>query len=439
MNTQTRPILSMAFFLTLASSACADDWPQWLGPKRDSVWRETGILEKFPEGGPKVLWRKPVNVGYSGPAVNDGRVFVMDFVPKEPLPKNNPGKRAKAPGIERVLCLDANNGELLWKHETELTYEISYPGGPRATPTVDSGKVYTFGAEGHLTCLDAAKGTLLWSKNLPEEYKTKTAIWGYASHPLVVDDKLICVAGGDGSVAVAFDKNTGKEIWKALSAKQQGYCPPTLIEAGGTRQLLIWHAESINSLNPHTGELYWSVPLASAGGMSIATPRQLGNYLFVTGITVKAVLLKLSSDKPGAEVVWRGTPKMAVYPVNMTPFLENGHIYAVDSTGEFRCVAMEKGERIWDSFAPSTGSGKANSATAFVVKNGDRFFIASETGDLIIAKLSPQKYEEISRWKMLEPASEAFGRKVVWSHPAFANRCVYARNDREIVCVSLAK
>src|SRR4029077_19432479 len=110
-----------------------------------------------------------------------------------------------------------------------------------------------------------------------------------------------------------------------------------------------------------------------------------------------------------------------------------------DRQGEFRCVKLENGERIWETFAPTTGKGKANSGTAFIVKNGDRFFLASETGDLIIAKLSPEGYKEISRWHMLEPTGDSYDRPIVWSHPAFANRCVFARNDREIICVSLER
>src|SRR5262249_49255583 len=152
--------------------------------------------------------------------------------------------------------------------------------------------------EGNLFCLDTTTGKVLWSKVLTKEYKTETPIWGFTGHPLVDGKKLICIVGGEGSVAVAFDKDTGKELWKSLSAAEPGYCPPTSIEAGGVRQLLVWHPEAVNSINPETGKRHWSVPLKPNYGMSIAAPRQLGDYLFVGGITNRSVMLKLDRDKP---------------------------------------------------------------------------------------------------------------------------------------------
>jgi outer membrane protein assembly factor BamB len=255
---------------------------------------------------------------------------------------------------------------------------------------------------------------------------------------LVDGDRLICIVGGEGSVVVAFDKHTGKPLWQALSAKEQGYCPPTMIAAGGRRQLLVWHAEAINSLDPENGNLYWSVPLDPNWGMAIATPRQLGEYLFVGGIINKSVLLRLAADQPSAEVVWRGKKRLGIGPVSSPPFLEDGFLYGVDRYGELRCVRLSDGEHVWTTYEPTTGGRRANSATSFLVKHGDRFFLTNEMGDLIIARLTPDGYEEISRWHMLQPTNVAFGRDVVWSHPAFANRCVFARNDQELICVSLA-
>src|SRR5262249_28120092 len=148
--------------------------------------------------------------------------------------------------------------------------------------------------------------------------------------------------------------------------------------------------------------------------------------------------LKLDSAKPGAETVWKGNRDNSVYPVNNTPFLEAGHIYGVDTNGELRCVEIKNGDRVWESYKPVAGK-KMQSGTAHLVKHEDRFFIFAETGDLIIARLSPKGYEEVSRWHMLAPTSKAFGRDVVWSHPAFAQQRVFARNDAELICVSLAK
>src|SRR5262245_56086154 len=153
--------------LTIAPGAKADDWPQWLGPQRDGVWRETGIVEKFPEGGPVVRWREKIAAGYTGPAVAEGRVFVMDRQlaegaanHPEPFPQR---PRAGIPGSERVLCLNEADGALIWDHKYEAPYTVSYPLGPRATPVVHEGRVYTLGTEGHLFCLEAENGKVVWS------------------------------------------------------------------------------------------------------------------------------------------------------------------------------------------------------------------------------------------------------------------------------------
>jgi hypothetical protein len=211
-----------------------------------------------------------------------------------------------------------------------------------------------------------------------------------------------------------------------------------MIQVGGIRQLLIWHTESINSLDPATGGLFWSVPLDPNWGMSIATPRQWGKYLFVGGIVNKSVMLELDAEQPGAEVIWKGGKYRGIGPVFSPPFLEDGHMYGIDRYGELRCVKIESGEHVWTTYAATTGETRANSAAAFLVKREDGFFILNDSGELISAHLSPAGYREISRARILQPTSDGFGRTVVWSHPAFASRCMFARNDRQMVCVSLA-
>lgn len=431
----------LAVILGLSQIAHADDWPQWLGPRRDSVWRETGIVKKFPAQGPPVKWRAPVELGYSGPAVAGGRVFVFDYVKESGEIENSPGTRTKLNGRERLLCLSVDTGKELWKYEYDRPYSLSYAAGPRCTPTVDGDKVYILGAEGDLSCLTTDKGELVWRKDLTAEYETTAPIWGFAAHPLVDGEMLYCVVGGKGSVAVAFNKNTGEEIWRALSAEPQGYCPPTMIEFDGTKQLLIWHTQSLNSLNPKTGEVYWTVPLKPAYEMSIIAPRQLGDLLFASSIGRVGVLLKLNDGKPGVSELWRGKPKMAVYSAEATPILEDGMIYGVDChDGALIGARLEDGERLWETREPTSGGQRrADHGTAFLVKHEDRFFLFSETGDLIIAELSPEGYNEISRFHAVEPTNEAFGRPVVWSHPAFAEKSAFIRNDKEIIRVDLAE
>lgn len=437
--------LSILLCLTATlSPGFADDWPQWLGPQRDSVWRETGILQRFPEGGPRVLWRAPVALGYSGPAVAEGRVFVMDYEVESGKVTNNPGARDMLQGTERVLCLDAKTGGLLWKHEYPRPYRVSFGGGPRCTPTVVGGKVYALGGEGNLWCLDAQTGRVLWSKDFVEDYGAETPFWGVSAHPLVDGDVLYALVGGPGSVAVAFDRHSGREIWRALSAPAQGYCPPTMIEHGGRKQLLIWHSESVNSLDPMTGQVFWTVSVKPSFEMSICAPRLLGDDLFVTAYNEASALLRLgqSDGQPTAEVVWRGNPRNSVYCANATPFLEDGMIYGCDvNSGKLMGVRMETAERVWETWEPTLGDVQRGGryGTAFLVKHEDRFFLFNEQGDLILARLSPEGYEELDRARILEPTNEVFGRALVWSHPAFAYRCVFARNDKELICVSLAE
>lgn len=424
---------------SIGMAADAADWPGWLGPGQESVWREEGIVDRFPEEGLPIRWRAPVELGYSGPAVVGDRVYVTDYVRKSGDVTNYPGTRDRLDGRERIQCFDAASGDLVWEHEYEQAYFISYPGGPRATPTVDAGRVYTLGAEGKLLCLDAADGKVHWQKDFKQEYGVETPQWGFSAHPLVHGDLLYCVVGGEGSVAVAFDKASGEEVWRALSAPEPGYCGPTMIEHVGRKQLVIWHPRSVNGLDPLTGEVYWSVPLEPNAGMSIAVPRQEGEYLYASGYGNVSVLLKLHEREPTVEVLWRGNPKNAVYCANSPPFLEDGMIYGADlESGALMGVRRSDAERLWQTFEPTTGEDEARYGTAYLVKHDDRFFLFSETGDLILAKLSPEGYEEISRFHVLEPTERIFGRDVVWSHPAFARQCVFARNDRELVCVDLA-
>ncbi len=418
--------------------AHADDWPQWLGPQRDSIWRETGIIKAFPADGPDVRWRAPINGGYAGPAVADGRVFVTDYARVTGNPAAGPSIRNVLTGTERVLCLDARSGTRLWEYTYPCEYNISYPAGPRSTPTVDGDRVYTLGAEGHLACLDVVSGKPLWKMELTERFKCETPYWGFASHPLVDGDKLILVAGGANSVAVALNKKTGDVLWTALSAKEAGYGTPTMIEAGKARQLLIWHPEAINSLDPATGSVHWSVPLEPNYAMSINVPRRAGKYLFVGGIVNKAVMLELDAGKPAVREVWRSTKDLGIGPVHSPPLIVDSTMYGVHEDGELMAIDVPTGRRLWETSQPVTGGKPAGSGTAFLVKNEDRYLIFNELGELIIATLSRAAFTELSRAKIIEPTQSTTDRTVLWTHPAYANLNMYVRNDKELICVSLS-
>jgi outer membrane protein assembly factor BamB len=441
-----RGLWMAALAMGCAAGVQADDWPQWLGPERDSVWRETGIVSTFPAGGPPVVWRAAIGSGYSGPAVAQGRVYVLDHqVAKTPGQVTNAvGGIASAEGI---VCLNADDGKVLWRHEYDCPYTVAFPAGPRTTPVISEGKVFSLGVEGNLFCLDAATGSVVWSRDFKQDYKIKTPVWGFAGNPLLDGNKLICLAGGSNSTVVALDKNTGREIWRALSAKEPGYCSPVIFQAGGARQLIVWHPESVNSLDPDSGKVYWSLKSSEPvrAGMTIATPRQMDDLLFLTCFYNGSWMLRLDASKPAAATVWQSQRvdeqnTGELHSTLSTPFLQDGYIYGVCSYGQLRCLKAATGERVWETLSATTADGKAMRwANAFLIKNQDRFFLFNEKGDLIIARLTPRGYEEISRAHVIEPANRDTGRPVVWSHPAFANRRMYVRNDQEILCVDLAQ
>ncbi len=438
----------LAFILLLScGSSFADDWPRWFGPHNDDSWREDGILQKFPEGGPKVLWRQPVNQGYAGPSVVGDRVFLMDFANRKR--KEGEDKRTTY-GTERVLCLDTATGKTVWEHTYPSGYRVSYPEGPRTTPTVDGDRVYAFGTMGHLMCLDAADGNVIWSKDLRQIYECKHPIWGYAIHPIVDGDNLICAVGGEGSALVALNKHDGKEIWRSLTVKEIGYAPPVFVGEGESHQLVFWHDVAIVGVNPQTGSKLWSVefptgkePNPSQPATPIATPRVIdGNKVLVSSFFDGSILLEVSSDPPSAKTVWVSASddkehKNGMNALMTPPVVSGEHFYGVSGeSGELRCLTVKDYKLTWRTKGLVSDK-EALFGTVFFVRNGKRYFIWNDQGELIIATLTPEKYTEIGRAKILDATFGARGRKVTWSHPAFSGGKMYVRNFKEIVCVDL--
>lgn len=429
------PFIALNVFLILP--AVADDWPQWMGPQRDNVWREDGLLDKFPESELKVLWRTPVAGGYAGPAVAQDRVVVTDYVTKDDVKVSN-FDRKEFSGQERVQCLDEKTGEVLWKHEYPVKYTISYPAGPRCTPIIEEDRVYTLGAEGHLICFQLATGKILWQHHLTEKYNTKAALWGYAAHPLIDGDKLITLAGGEGSHVVAFNKRTGEEIWKALTSPEQGYSPPTIFSVGDRRELVLLRPDAVTAVDPESGKEHWSTPYEASNGSIIMSPIKYQDYMYVAGYSDRSLLLQVSEQEPAVEVVWKDKRREAFSPVNVQPFMQEDIAYGFDQSGVLCALKLPEGKRLWETAAP-VSERRVGSGTAFIVKQGERFWLFNELGEVILAELSEGGYKELDRAKAIEPTNLAFGRSVVWSPPALANRHLYMRNDKEIICVDVAK
>jgi outer membrane protein assembly factor BamB len=427
-------IVVTALVTTFGATARGDDWPQWGGPQRDGVWRESGIVDKLPAvdsqtGKLPRMWTAKIGSGYAGPAVANGRVFVADRIGEQ--------------NIERVLCFDADLGKELWKHEYEARYTISYPLGPRATPTVDGNRVYTLGAVGHLFCFDAASGRVVWQKYLPKDFGTKLPPWGMAGAPIVDGDQLIVLAGGANSaMVVSLDKQTGNERWRALDGPEPGYCPPVILEFGGRRQLIIWHPQAVVGLDPINGTVLWQEPFQVQSGLTIPTPRKLGSRLFVTNFYNGPLMIDLGEDGKSPRVLWHTGPESterkndSLHAIMCSPIVTGDCIYGVGSYGELRCLDTKDGHIIWSSY---DATGRDRWWNAFLIPHDDRVIISNEQGDLIFAKLSREGYKELSRAKMIEPTQPIQRRMTVWSHPAFAMRSVFARNDGELIRVNLAK
>ncbi len=428
MNTicsRTALAISAALILALLpGDAQADDWPQWRGPNRDGVWRESGILDTIPASGPQVRWRTKIGSGYSGPVVAQGRVFVNDH--------------QFEPEMERVLCLDDATGKQLWVHSYPTDYkDMEYGNGPRASPTVHDGKVYSLGTQGHLVCLDAANGIVLWKKHLVADLRGQIPRYGASAAPLIVGDLLIVCAGGqpDSSV-VALDRMTGEVRWGKLPDRP-AYSAPIVIETGGTHQLIAWTADSISSLEPATGRIFWQVPWKASfdPAQMVASPVWHKDMLLFMGAWSRgSKMLKLDASKPEATVLWETGAKPST-TISTPLFQHDDYFYAILGNGSLACLEAATGKEVWSTREPTSQS----FGNAHLTPNGDRVFLFNHTGHLILARLTKEGYRELGRYLLVEPTAgyRAQG-PITWAHPAYANKHVFARNDRELVCASLA-
>ncbi len=407
----------------------AQNWPDWRGANRDGVWTESGILDSFANDTLPIKWSIPVNPGYSGPTVANGKVYVTDRI-------TEPDEQ------ERIRCVRAENGEKIWEFSYPCEYTgIGYPAGPRASVVVNNEKAYTLGSMGHFYCLDAKTGQVLWQKDLNTEYEINMPIWGIASTPLIVDDKIIVqVSGSNNSSVVAFNKNTGEEIWRNLDDRA-GYAAPILIEKNEKRVVVNWTEHSLSGLNPETGKVYWRFPWKTGSGMSIATPVLHNDHIFVSAFYSGSLLVHLGNDYTTAEKVWQRSGESerktdALHCVMSTPILIDEYIYGIDSYGELRCLNLHNGDRIWED---QTAVKRARWANVHFVQNGENIWMFNEQGELLITRLSPKGFTEIDRAFLIKPTKKQHPRGVNWTHPAFANQHIFIRNDEALVCADLSK
>jgi len=410
--------------LLLPLAVQAEDWPQFRGPNRDSVWNETGILQTFPAEGLKIRWRAPVGAGHSSPVVAAGRVFVTDSETEKPK------------AWERVHCFGEKTGKPLWTFSDEVDCHPSFdpknPSGPCPTPIAEGGRVFTLGATGHLLCLDARKGTVVWKRILGKDYDLEK-FPELTAYPLIEGGLLIVlICGKPGACVVAFNKRTGKEVWRALNDPPHAFSSPIVITAGGKRQLIVWTPKAVTSLNPVTGQTWWREELVTREDYAVATPVRHGDLLLVSGL-----MFQLDRDKPAASVLWPETKALSLRVLSHTcmPLILGDYVFAGKMGGRFVCLEARTGKQVWetDKVTPL-----GNGGTIHLTPNGDSILIFTDQGNLIRARLDGEGYQELSRVRLIEPTYLFSGRKIVWDPLAFANRHVFARNDQELISASLA-
>lgn len=429
-----RNVCWLSLLLTLfgTSNLSAEDWPQWRGQNRDGVLREAGRVQPFSSGPLPRRWSVPIGSGYSGPTVSAGRVYVTDL---------DPGDQETQ--IERILCFAAEDGSLQWSHTYPAPYRIDYTAGPRASVTIHQGKAISVGAMGNLKCLDANNGKALWERDLNTEYSIRMPAWGITAAPLAYRDLVIQIVGGSGGACVvAFDLMTGEERWRALD-ERAGYSAPILIRQGDQDVVVCWTGDSVSGLHPSTGQVFWHIPMSPRNmPIGVATPVVSGEHLLVSSFYDGSMLIRIATDKPVAEKLWHRVGRDerntdALHCMISTPLIKGDHIFGVDSYGELRCLELQSGDRVWESL---NAVPRARWATIHIMRDGDRELMLNDQGQLILATLTPQGYQEHCRADLIKPTLVQLRRRdgVTWAHPAVANGHIYVRSDEELVCAPLA-
>jgi outer membrane protein assembly factor BamB len=408
--------LANADLRTPASPARPGDWPQWRGPNRDGKSAETGLLEQWPDSGPPVEWRVPIKGGYASMAIVNGRLFTMD----------------RDHARERVLCFDVNDkGKLLWEYGYAADYgSVQYPAGPRATPTVHDGRVYTLGASGIMHCLEAeppdGKPRVFWSKDLNAEFAANSPAWGHACSPLIEGDLVIVQPGGGRGSVVALHRLTGKKQWAALS-DGSGYCSPIAMTVDNVRLIITMTGSNIVGLRASDGEELFKIGWQPNHYANIATPIQAGNYVFLSSnYGHGCTLVKLSGDGDGgiqAEQVYR---ERVMQNHHATSVLVDDHLYGFhgNQPAILICVNIRTAEEVWKSRATTKGT---------LIWAQGMLIIFTENGELALLEATPESGSRVrGRVQLFDDGN-------TWALPVLSNGRLYVRGGKELVCFDLRK
>jgi outer membrane protein assembly factor BamB len=396
--------------LMLTLVAPAADWPQFLGPHRNGVTVETGISFRWPPGGPPKVWSYSVGVGWSGPIVTGDRVLIHHRV-------------------EDAACLDclqASDGKRLWRYEESTSYQdqFQFDEGPRATPAVADGRVFTFGADGLLRAISLETGRRLWGRDLHTEYRVPQGYFGAACSPLVEGGRVILNVGGRGAGVVAFDAATGKEVWKATD-DGASYSSPVAATVSGVRSVFVFTREGLVALDPTKGTVRFKERWRSRNQASVnaATPLVVNDQVFVSSsYQTGAVVWKIRPD--GATPLWKGDDVLSNH--YNTSVYRDGFLYGIEGRQEYgahlRCVEWATGKVRWTKE-------RFGCATLALVEG--TLLGLTENGDLVAFAASPESYRELARAKVLNgPIRAAF---------AISGGRLYARDGKELVALNLKK
>jgi outer membrane protein assembly factor BamB len=394
----------LAGLIMLAGAAFGKDWPQWRGPNHDGISKETGLLKTWPQAGPKVLWQAPLGLGYSCVAVADGRVFTQ----------------FQKDGAQWAVALDEKTGKELWKIRTGDEYKVMQFDGPRSTPTVDGKRVFVADAQGNLLCLEAATGKTVWQKNILKDFSAQNLQWGVSMSPLI-DGNLVLVNGGQskGASILALNKKDGTLAWKSQDDKG-GYASPNVYEIGGQRQAVFFTGEAVVGISPQDGKLLWRHPWATKYDVNAAMPVVKGDHVFVSsGYGSGCALLKIDlKATPPVKEVWKSKVMKAHFNA---PILLGDYLYGFDEAA-LVCVNFMTGKKMWEQAGLSKGAIFYADGLAYIV---------GEKGNLVLGKVSPEKFEKLAEVNGLISGPRA------WTMPVVANGRLYLRDEAKLVCLDV--
>ena len=387
-------------------SAAAGEWPQWRGPNRDDISKETGLLKKWPASGPKRTWvSEEAGLGYSGFAVSGGKIYTMGLFDAE----------------EKVVCLDAATGKKVWDSFVGAIYKNKWGDGPRCTPTVAGGKVYAIGGNGDLVCLDAATGKQDWTKSLVKDLGGKVQGWGYTESPLVEGDLVIVTPGGDKGAIAALSTKTGKVEWQTKDITENAqYSSIIPITHNGQRQFVQLLMNTILGVSPK-GEVLWKTDFPGKVAV-IPTPIYSDGQVYVTagyGVGCKAVKLGVGS----AEEIY-SNKNLENHHGGV--ILVDGLIYGHSNNGSWTCQDFKTGEVVWQD----KGVGKGAVAYA----DGMLYCQSENDGTIALVEASKKGWNMVSSFKLEAQTSQRAKDGRIWTHPVVVGGKLYLRDQEFISC-----